>query len=207
MQPSVQAVQDEDARGGGAVSAASATARAATAPAIVSIVLAVALIAMFFVPYVSARPDYRAWLSGSYVSSLPVSGEDGLTMGDTRDLSLFEYTLIYQDWAQQGDDVLVASIISLNALPHVAFGAMACLTLLFALLRRPVPAIVFDVLTFGLACLVRWDFVLRGIVREETYAWGVASYGSIGIPVALLAASIWLLVVKMRAKRRTSRAS
>ena len=61
-----------------------------------------------------------------------------------------------------------------------------------------------NVLTFGLACLVRWDSVPQGIVRGA-YTWGVASYASLAIPVALLAAAIWLLVAKRRTKRANSK--
>ena len=52
--------------------------------------------------------------------------------------------------------------------------------------------------------MVRWDSVLQGIVRGA-YTWGVASYASLAIPVALLAAAIWLLVAKRRTKRANSK--
>ena len=83
-----------------------------------------------------------------------------------------------------------------------AFAVFALLTLLFSILRKSIPVIVFNILTFAVLRLIIWDFEDRGVISNSRYDWGIAQYiGYIGIAIVILVA-VSLLFVKMKDKKQ-----
>lgn len=164
-------------------------------PAVVVIVAAAALVAAFFLPFGSANDEYRQTLA-----SVPDEWVDeavGITASDAMDMSLFEYAKVYGNHSAQvpgaGWEIIVGIII--------AAGVLSALTLLFAVARKATPTAVFAILTFGVAQLLIGSFAESGIVPSSAYDVGIAHALYTAAPVIAVVASIWLFVVKFKAKR------
>ena len=77
----------------------------------------------------------------------------------------------------------------------VAPAVLGALTLLFAVLRKPIPSILFSVLTVALTLLLNWDFEDRGVIPSDTYDWGVARWVYLAAGVAVIVCAIWQIVL------------
>lgn len=177
------------------VSKRGALAGSALIPAVVAIVAAAALVAAFFLPFGSANDEYRQTLA-----SVPDEWVDeavGITASDAMDMSLFEYAKVYGNYSAQvpgaGWEIIVGIII--------AVGVLSALTLLFAAARKATPTAVFAILTFGVAQLLIGSFAESGIVPSSAYDVGIAHALYTAAPVIVVVASVWLFVVKFKAKR------
>lgn len=159
-----------------------------TIATVLTIVFAALLVAAFFLPYASAVEEYRAVLGQLSENPFGVANEE---LADT---SLLEYVRIYLNAAPEA---FVAVYVPLTIAPAV----LGALTLLFSSLRKPVPAIVFSVVTLGVTSLLSWDFEDRGVLPSDTYDWGVARWVYLAAGVAVIACSIWQIVLRRQARR------
>lgn len=159
-----------------------------TVASMLTIVFAVLLVVAFFLPYASAVEEYRSALGQLSGNPFGVANEE------LADISLFEYARIYLNAAPE---TFVAVYVPLTVAPAV----LGVLTLLFSVLRKPVPAIVFSVFTLGVTSLLSWDFEDRGVIPSDTYDWGVARWVYLVAGVAVIACAIWQIVLRRRARR------
>lgn len=159
-----------------------------TIATMLTIVFAALLVAAFFLPYASAVEEYRAVLG--QLSENPF----GLANEELTDISLLEYVRIYLNAAPEA---FVAVYVPLTVAPAV----LGALTLLFSALRKPVPAIVFSVVTLGVTSLLSWDFEDRGVLPSDTYDWGVARWVYLAAGVAVIACAIWQIVLRRQARK------
>lgn len=159
-----------------------------TIAVVTTIVAALLLVAAFFLPYASATEEYRAALG--MLSQSPF----GLENGELADVSLFEYVRIYLNAAPE---TFAAVYVPLTVAPAV----LGVLTVFFAALRKPIPSIVFSVLTVAVTFLLNWDFEDRGVIPSSTYDWGVARWVYLVAGVAVIACAVWQLVLRRRTKR------
>ena len=159
-----------------------------TIATMLTIVFAALLVAAFFLPYASAVEEYRAVLG--QLSENPF----GLANEELADISLLEYVRIYLNAAPEA---FVAVYVPLTVAPAV----LGALTLLFSALRKPVPAIVFSVVTLGVTSLLSWDFEDRGVLPSDTYEWGAARWVYLAAGVAVIACAIWQIVFRRQARK------
>lgn len=159
-----------------------------TIATMLTIVFAALLVAAFFLPYASAVEEYLAVLG--QLSENPF----GLANEELADISLLEYVRIYLNAAPEA---FVAVYVPLTVAPAV----LGALTLLFSALRKPVPAIVFSVVTLGVTSLLSWDFEGRGVLPSDTYDWGVARWVYLAAGVAVIACAIWQIVLRRQARK------
>lgn len=159
-----------------------------TIATVLTIVFAAMLVAAFFLPYASAVEEYRAVLGQLSENPFGVANEE------LADISLLEYVRIYLNAAPEA---FVAVYVPLTVAPAV----LGALTLLFSSLRKPVPAIVFSVVTLGVTSLLSWDFEDRGVLPSDTYDWGVARWVYLAAGVAVIACAIWQIVLRRQARK------
>lgn len=160
---------------------------------IAMVVTAAALVAAFFLPWATADEEFREGVQRAPETMF--YEPTGMTVVDAVDLSIFEYAQVY---ATMGSGWSVyAGII------YAVLGA-AVLTLLLAALGRPIATAIFATLAFAGSRLLVWDFGDRGVLPNGTHDWGVAATVYVVAFVALLAAAIWMFVLKRRAKRAAS---
>ena len=164
-------------------------------PWIVSALGAFLLVVAFFLPYATGTDEYKeriaANIDGVSIESI------GMTNADAADASMMEYTRVYMS-----AEMLGASEFYLIYVPLMA-GLFVCalLALLFSVLRKPIPVMVFSVFTLGLSLLINWDFEDRGVVPSSLYDWGVAKWVYIAAAAIAIAGAVWLFVVKVKEKR------
>lgn len=110
------------------------------------------------------------------------------------EFSLFEYLRMYISAigmdSYQDYGIIYTVVIGLMAV-------FSLLTLRFVILRKPIAYLVFDCITFGVFCLLNWDFKDRGIVND----WGVAYYlYYIGV-ILLFVGAVWFIIYKSKEKK------
>lgn len=160
-------------------------------PYIVMIVGAAVLVISFFLPYASMTAEYRSAYDGVTASSI-FSSEVGMTLGDAFDLSLMEYAKAYFN---------LGGVYVIYVVVYVITILLSLLALLFSALKKPIAAIVFAALTFVINLVIRWDFADRSVITGDTYGWGIASWLYIVAAIVVIAAAIWMLVVRAKSKK------
>lgn len=164
---------------------------------VATIVAALLLVVAFFLPYASGTQEFREGLSS--MSANPYSETLGMSNEDLADISLFEYVRVYSASGELGmGDAFAAVYVPLTVAPAV----LGVLTLLFAALRKPVPSIVFSVLTVALTFLLNWDFEDRGVIPSSSYDWGIARWVYLVAGVAVIACAVWQIVLRKQSKQR-----
>lgn len=166
-------------------------------PFIAMLIGSLMLVVTLFIPFASATEDYKESLEeysdSMYVEELNMTNEEAIN------ISLFEFARIYSVAAEMGmsKSVSIACIVII-----AAFGVFALLTLLFSALKKPIPAIVFNLLAFVVFRITKWDFEDRGVIPNSNYDWGIAQYICyIGVIVVVVGA-VALLVVKIKDKKQ-----
>ena len=172
--------------------------KALRVPFIITLVAAVALLVGFFLPYVSAQGDFREMLLEDPETEL--GNDTSMTTGEMADASLFEFSRVFIDDMQNVEGYTQVDRTFTLAV-FIADGVLSVILLLFAIAKKPVPIIVFSL--FGaLSFWLTWlDFDTRGLL-EERYALGISFYLTIACLVVLFVGAIWLLVEKMKHKKR-----
>lgn len=162
---------------------------------VATMVAALLLVVAFFLPYAAGVDEYRETLGA--LSANPYSEVLGMSNEDLADISLLEYARIYGASGELGmPEEFAAVYVPLTVAPAV----LGALTLLFAVLRKPIPSILFSVLTVALTFLLNWDFEDRGVIPSDTYDWGVARWVYLAAGVAVIVCAIWQIVLRRQAK-------
>ena len=167
-----------------------------TIASVATTVAALLLVAAFFLPYASGTQEFREGLSS--MPANPYSETLGMSNDDIVDLSLVEYVRIYSAAGELGmPEEFAAIYVPLTVAPAV----LSVLTLLFAVLRKPIPSIAFSALTVALTFLLNWDFEDRGVIPSSSYDWGVARWAYLVAGIAAIALAIWQIVLRRQLKR------
>ena len=166
-----------------------------TIASVATIVAALLLVAAFFLPYASGTQEFREGLSS--MTANPYSETLGMSNEDLADISLFEYVRIYSASGELGmGDAFAAVYVPLTVAPVV----LGVLTLLFAALRKPIPSVVFSVLTVALTFLLNWDFEDRGVIPSSNYDWGIARWVYLVAGIAVIACAVWQIVLRKQSR-------
>ena len=154
-------------------------------PFIAMLLGALILAASFLLPFGTARKEYREWLI--------YDEELNMTRRDAINLSLIELARAFGKAGNSDSSFSMGTII--------AAAVFALLTLLFAVLKKPIPAIVFTMLALGAFLLILKDFDLRGTFSESSnYKLGCACwFAFIGIAAEMFGS---ILTLAERAKMK-----
>lgn len=153
---------------------------------------------MLFLPYASATEDFEKELMESPEQTFSMSTE--MTNEEVVNLSLFDYLKI--DCA--GMDYAVTKAVAIANLVIISvFGVFVLLTILMAVLKKPIATIVFDVLSIIAFAVIHFDFSDRGIIPSSKYDWGIANYLTFILGAVVLAGAVWLFIEKRKAKKQT----
>ncbi len=112
------------------------------------------------------------------------------------DISLAEFAKMY---LTVGDSWQIYTYII------IGFGFFALMALIFSAVGKPIPVIIFDILSAAVFHLLVWDMGSRGRIPSSNYDWGIAhALGYIAAAV-VLAGAISMLVTKVRVNRGIKR--
>ncbi|MFR2443639.1 MAG: hypothetical protein ACLUFB_08920 [Ruminococcus sp.] len=163
-----------------------------------SLVGVLMIVISFFLPFASATAEYGEKLE-RYSDSVMVE-KLNWTGGDLKALSLLKFARLYS--SQFSESVGADRIICMIDVTLICIIALfSLLTLLFVVLKKPIPTIVFHVLNFVIFRALAFDLKDRNVVGGNNYHWG-AGYVlyHIGFLVGI-AGAVWFLVRKIKQKR------
>lgn len=169
-------------------------------PFLTALAGAVILVLAFFLPYSSAEKEYKKYLK-EYSDSM-YAEEINMTNEDVVGISMLEYARMYAVAAKIGTfkEQRFIGIICVVLISMI--GVFSLLTLLSAALKKPIALIIFNGINFGVFRMLSWDLKDRGVVPNSSYIWGISYYLYQICAVIILIGAIWLLVTKIRMKRR-----
>ncbi|WP_288440451.1 hypothetical protein [uncultured Bifidobacterium sp.] len=87
-----------------------------------------------------------------------------------------------------------------------AIGVFALLAFLFAMLRKPIAAMVFDVMSMLAFALQNYDFSDRGVVPSDTFAWGWGMYLYVAAFILTVVCAIWTMIDRRRMRKQAAAA-
>ena len=154
-------------------------------PFIAMLLGALILAASFLLPFGTARKEYREWLSAA--PDRIYDEELNMTRRGAINLSLIELARAFGKAGNLDSSFSMGTII--------AAAVFALLTLLFAVLKKPIPAIVFTMLALGAFLLIRGTFS-----ESSSYKLGCACwFAFIGIAAEMFGS---ILTLAERAKMK-----
>jgi len=158
---------------------------------------ALLLLIAIFLPYATAIGDHAENLKDN--PDAIVYAELDMTSSDIIHISMAEYAKVY---GSLGEELFYdAGMGTFYMVLVILIGGFAALALLFALLKKPVGVMVFDILAFIVFSLQNWDYTDRGVVPSRAYDWGAGYYVFYIAAVAVLAGAIWMLIQKKKLKK------
>lgn len=168
-----------------------------TLPFVVSLLGVLLMASAIFFPYISATGDLDEYIE-AFPGSIQIESE-GLTASDLRDIPIFSvHTLVegaYNETEGEGFNIIA-----------IVFYVVWALTALFVILKKPIPAIVFEVLACGIFFFLRYVMIADNFVGEDRYAWGIGYYIMIIAALVTFVGVIWMLVTKISLKRQAKAA-
>lgn len=147
-------------------------------PFITTLVGALLTFATIFLPYVAVDSKYKEILE--YTSS------------DMMNVSLFKYFLTYTSSEYK---LLYSGFTTLI----IAIAVFVFLTILFAIFKKPIPTIIFNVLAIGV--FIRQSAVYEKMGIGTYYNWSIGYYLFYVTAIITLVGAIWLLVAKKQVKK------
>lgn len=163
----------------------------------VLVTVLIAIIAMFL-PYMTATGDLAEYIE-RYPDSVEIEALE-LTASDLANISIISVgSLITGVYGE--DDGMIANVIVL------ILGGFLVLTTLFAILKKPVAIMIFDLLTSGVFFFLNF-LMQEDFISADRYAWGVGYYILPIASIVIFWGAVWLLatkiVIKHQAKKITT---
>ena len=167
-------------------------------PFLVTVVAAISMLMMVFLPYASANSEYKELLIKD--SDAMCVQEIGMTNSEAINISLFEFLKIYSETAKQ-DIQKEASIACIVII--VIFTVCALLTVFLSLMKKPIGIIVSDILALIAFKIIHFDFEDRGAIPSSSYNWGITNYLTYIIGIIIIIGAVWMFIEKKRKKKLT----
>lgn len=166
-----------------------------THPFIATLIGVLIMVIALFLPYMSAVGDMAEYIE-KYPDRVEIESLE-MTASDLANVPIISVSNIITGVYGE-DDGQIANIIVM------VFGGCLALTALFAIFKKPIAVMIFDLLTGGvfffLNFLMKEDFI-----SADKYAWGIGYYAILIAVIAIFAGVIWLLVTKVSLKREAKR--
>lgn len=118
--------------------------------------------------------------------------------GEMKSNSMVSYVQLAMDKGSEymGSDAFGIMMFTMVAL----IGVFSALTLIFALVKKPVPIIIFTIIAALVFCILCWDFTDRGVVGDNAFSWGIAFYTFIIGAILAFGGAVFMIVQKNKIK-------
>lgn len=162
---------------------------------ILLILASIAVIVAFFVPY----------FAGGHSNSVSSNGDQTIlntdvTIKEADAPSLLTYTKVY---LQGGSELFRnASEGIFYAVLYIAVPVFGLLLFIFALGKKPIPALIFSILLAALGYAIHWDFTSKRIINEANSTFGAAYYMIYAGAAVAFVMSIAMIVAKHKLKAK-----
>ena len=167
-------------------------------PQSIAMSLAIVAIIAFFLPYIVATENYSQYLESR--ASEKLSPSTDLTVGDTKEMSLFEYAKVY--YQARLDIYRNEETGIVNAVTVAMIGVAGAFAFLCAWGKRPILLLFSTIIMGGAFYVTDWNFKYLGIAPNNNYRWGIAHMLLFPVAVALLFCAIWMFIAKKKDKKR-----
>ncbi len=169
-------------------------------PSVIALIGAILMTISIFLPYATAINN-RA----EYIKEYPdevISEKLNITADDMFHISMIEYANMYNRLSEElwGDTVHGIFYVVMVAM----IGGFALFGVIFTFCKKPVVAVIFDLLSLGVFYLHNWDYIDRGVIPSSSYKWGMGYYIFYVAAVIAIAGAIWMIVAKIRRKKVVS---
>ena len=163
-----------------------------TIPFIISLVGVLLVVIALFLPYLTAVGEIAEYIE-KFPDRIEIESLD-LTAGDMANIPVISVSkLITGIYGEDDGAIANASVF--------VFGGFLALSALFAILKKPIAIMIFNLLTFGtfafLNFLMKEDFI-----GADKYAWGVGYYIILLAVIVAFAGAAWMLVKKIMEKKK-----
>ena len=160
-------------------------------PFVVMLIGVLILIVGMFLPYMTAVGELAEYIE-KYPDSIEIKEFD-MTASDLKDIPMMSMGRIAASAYNEEEGILFNVIV-------IVFASLSALTALFAMLRKPIAVMIFELIAFGsftvLNMATKADFL-----GADKYAWGIGYYAIIIAFAIVFASAIWMLVKKIAAKK------
>lgn len=172
-------------------------------PKIISIIGSLLIILSIFLPYATATDELKENIEDN--PERIVYSTMNLTNKDMEHISMFKYARIYNHISKQvwGDSIHGIFYICLPA----CMGLFALLSVLFSAKKKPVAAIIFNVLAFLVFAAQNFDYKDRGVIPSSSYDWGIAYYIIFIASAAAIVGNVWMLIQKIKINKQNKAAN
>jgi hypothetical protein len=172
-----------------------------TLPRLIIIIAAICAVVAFFLPYISATDEYRAYINNRS-DEKPFNTVD-ITIGEMADMSLFTYAKTYFQGGEEllrskGNGIFYGILMS-------AVAGFAVLIILTALGKKPMLTLIFDIFMAGSFYLINWDFIDRRIMPDNNRVWAISYHLYYPLAAIIAVCAIWMFVIKHKVKKEAKK--
>ncbi len=165
-------------------------------PALITIISSTLMLLVLLLPYASATEEYKEWLL-EYADENYMEGTSMTNKGAVH-ISLVEFMRMYikmvSDEAYRETSIICVVIIGI-------FVIFSLLALFMSIKKKPIGIIVFDIFTVIVFRIIRFDFKDRGVIENNSYDWGIASYLGYLIGIVIFIGAVWMFIEKKKAMK------
>jgi hypothetical protein len=167
------------------------------------IILSIVAIIALFLPYEKSIGSYKEILQANpdsmYQQEANITNKDAVNLSIIENFKLYNYGMnadLGSSWVKEE--------CTINVVITIVMIASIALILLFALLKKEVAVIIFDILLAISALAMNYDIVSRGVIPSSRYTYGVSYYLYLIIAGAILICSIASIVQKKKIKKQNN---
>lgn len=118
---------------------------------------------------------------------------------EIKSASMVSYVMLALDkGAQYTGSTLLGTIMLVIV---IFIGLFSLLSLLFSIIKKPIPLLIFTILSCAVFSVLCWDFTDRGVVGENALSWGAAFYTFIIGAVISFAGAVFMITQKIKIKK------
>lgn len=161
-------------------------------PFILAIVGTLLMVISVFLPYLTATESFAKELDSE--PNVFVSEEMRLTTQHLKNHSMLRYAKLQNTEIQGAEGIFHLGMV-------YAILATAFIAALFSVIKKPIPVIVFTILSFVVFAFQNYDLLLRKIISDTLYTWGYAYYLFYAGTIIALVGGVSMLLVKILIKK------
>lgn len=163
-------------------------------PVMITIIGSILLVLMLFLPFASAKGEYKEILKENSEKMY----SETMTCGDAVNISLTEFIGIYSEL--EGDTASATKTVI------IIFVVLSGLTLIMSLCKKPAGIMLFAFSAMVAFMMIQFDFSDRGVMSGDRYGWSVVNFLTYIIAIGIFVGAVWLFIQKKKIKKLESEA-
>lgn len=164
-------------------------------PFVATLISLLIMVIALFLPYISAVGDMAEYIEKN-PDRIEIESLD-LTASDLKRVPIISTNKVVTGVYGEEDGKIANGIV-------LALVATLIISSLFAVLKKPIGVMLFDLLTGGIFFFL--NTLMKDVfISDDRYAWGVGYYILLFFAIVTFGAAIWLLVTRICIKQQIKR--